>query len=118
MDVRSFTSELLRALAKVEAIERVALRSEGPVAHGWAYVTAEMFLAFYYNEKTGTIAFALVNGHDRIWGIDRDEIRGWHFHPLDNPTEHIGIEPLAISEIVARLKIVLENRASIKSRIE
>ena len=34
MDVRSFASELLRALATVEAIERVALRSEGPVVSG------------------------------------------------------------------------------------
>jgi alpha-D-ribose 1-methylphosphonate 5-triphosphate synthase subunit PhnL len=42
MDVRGFVSELLRVLATVEAIERVALRSEGPVVNGRAYVTAEM----------------------------------------------------------------------------
>ncbi len=55
MDVRDFASELLQALATVEAIEQVALRSEGPVVSGRAYVTRrindirEMFLEFYFN---------------------------------------------------------------------
>lgn len=107
MDVRNFVSELFRALATVEAIEQVALRSEGPVVSGRAYVTAGMFLEFYFNEKTGTIAFALIRDRGRIWGIDRDNIRGWHLHPLENPRKHIGIEMLSVPEIVERLKSVL-----------
>ena len=107
MGVRGFVSELLRVLATVEAIERVALQSEGPVVNGRAYVTAEMFLKFYFNEKTGTMAFALIRDRGRIWGIDRDNIRGWHLHPLENPVEHVGIEPLSVSEIVERLRAVL-----------
>lgn len=108
MDVRSFASELLRALATVEAIERVVLQSEGPVVKGRAYVTAEMFLEFYFNEKTGTVAFALIRDRDRVWGIDRDNVRGWHLHPLENPVEHVGIEKLSVSEIVERLSAVLK----------
>jgi len=107
MDVRSFASELLRALATAEAIERVVLQSEGPVVKGRAYVTAEMFLEFYFNEKTETVAFALIRDRGRTWGIDRDSIRGWHLHPLGNPAEHVGIEKLSVSEIVERLRSVL-----------
>ena len=107
MDVRSFASELLRALATVEAIEQVVLQSEGPVVKGRAYVTAEMFLEFYFNEKTGTMAFALIRDRGRVWGIDQDNIRGWHLHPLENPMEHIGIETLSVSEVVERLRAVL-----------
>ena len=111
MDVRGFASDLLRALATVEAIERVVLQSEGPVVKGRAYVTAEMFLEFYFNEKTGTMAFALIRDRDRVWGIDRDNIRGWHLHPLENPVEHVGIETLSVSEIVERLRAVLKDWA-------
>jgi len=111
MDVRSFASELLRALATVEAIERVVLQSEGPVVKGRAYVTAEMFLEFYFNEKTGTMAFALIRDRDRVWGIDRDNIRGWHLHPLENPMEHVEIEKISVSEIVERLRAVLKDWA-------
>jgi len=107
MDVRGFVSGLLRALATVEAIEQVALRSEGPVASGRAYVTAEMFLKFYFNEKTGTMAFALIRDRGRIWGIDGDNVRGWHLHPLENPTEHVWVEPLSVSEIAERLRAAL-----------
>ena len=55
--VKEFASELLHALATVEAIDHVALHSEGPIVNGRAYLTlgADQFLEFYFNEKTGTI---------------------------------------------------------------
>ena len=119
MDVRDFASQLLQALATIEAIEQVVLRPEGPVVSGRAYVTRrindirEMFLEFYFNEQTRTVAFALIKDRGRIWGIDRDNIRGWHLHPLENPSEHIGIEMLSVSvsEIVERLRSVLKDKA-------
>ncbi|MEA3459947.1 MAG: hypothetical protein U9R11_04645 [Chloroflexota bacterium] len=75
---------------------------------GGAYITAEMFLEFYFSEKTETMAFALIRDRDRVWGIDRDNIRGWHLHPLENPVEHVEIEKLSVSEIVERLRAVLK----------
>jgi len=107
--VEEFASELLRALATVEAIDHVALHSEGPIVNGRAYLTlgADQFLEFYFNEKTGTMAFALIEGQRRIWGIDRDNIRGWHLHPLENPAEHVEIKALSVSKIIARLAAVL-----------
>ena len=70
-----------------------------------------MFLEFYFNEQTGTIAFALIRDQGKIWGIDRDNIRGWHLHPLENPMGHVGIEKLSVSEIVERLRAVLKDWA-------
>jgi hypothetical protein len=60
MDVKSFADELLRALADTGLFQRVALRTEGPIADGQADVREELFLRFYFNEDTGTIAFALI----------------------------------------------------------
>lgn len=110
MDVRSFANELLRALADTGLFERVALRTEGPIVDGEAHVREELFLRFYFNEVTGTIAFALIEEQRRIWGIDHDRRRGWHLHPVDNPADHIGIEPLSVSDIVRRLQDVLLKR--------
>jgi len=107
MDVRTFADELLRALADAGLFERVALRTEGPVANGQAHVHEELFVHFYFNEVTGTIAFALIEKQQRIWGIDYDNRRGWHLHPADNPASHVGIDPLSVSGIVARLRDVL-----------
>lgn len=76
MDVRAFADELLRALADTGLFERVALRTEGPVANGYAYVHENLFLRVYFNEATGTTAFALIEKRERIWGIDYDNRRG------------------------------------------
>jgi len=110
MDVRAFADELLPALADTGLFGQVALRTEGPIADGYVRVHEDLFLSFYYNAVTGTIAFALIENQQRIWGIDCDNRRGWHLHPADNPTDHIGIEPLSVSDIVARLQDVLLQR--------
>ncbi len=47
MDVRAFVAELLQALATGAEIDQVALRSEGPIIAGRAFIQAEMFLEFY-----------------------------------------------------------------------
>ena len=68
-----------------------------------------MFLNVYYNEVTETIAFALIENEKRIWGIDKDRIRDWHIHPLNDPEQHESIQPLTICCIIEKLKGVLEN---------
>ena len=90
MDVKSFTDDLLSALANMGRFERVALQAEGPIASGYAYLRNEFSLRFYFNEVTGTTAFALIENQQRIWGVDYDNRRGWHLHPVDDPTKHIN----------------------------
>ena len=107
MEVRAFTEELLKALAGVAEVERVALQAEGPVISGRAYLPGEAFLSFYYNEGTGTMAFALIRGQSRMWGIDCDAVRGWHLHPLEAPECHVEIPPLSVSDVIRRLAEVL-----------
>lgn len=68
MDVITFISELLRCLSEIKAIENVASQADGPTVHGRAYFQENLFLAFYYNQVTGTQAFALVSNEQRIWG--------------------------------------------------
>lgn len=111
MDVRSFADELLRALAGTGLFKQVTLRTEGPIANGRVYVSEELFVRFYFNQVTGTVAFALIESQQRIWGIDYDNRRGWHLHPADNPSEHVLIEALSVSDIVARLQMMLLKRS-------
>jgi len=112
MDVNSFVDKLLVALANTELFERISFQAEGPTVSGYAYLSEsdEIFLRVYFNETTDTIAFALIEHKQRIWGIDRDNRRGWHLHPVDNPTQHISISPLSVPNIIARLQEVLVMR--------
>jgi hypothetical protein len=109
MEVAAFVTELLRALTEAERFDRFELGTEGPVAKGYAYIQGEgeYALRFYFNQRTQTLAFALIYSGRRIWGIDRDNLRGWHLHPVDNPSHHVQIEPSSVSEIIARICEIL-----------
>ncbi len=109
MDVKSFVDSLLPALSTIGSIENISLHTEGPVANGRAYLygDSERFVRFFFNQMTGTIAFALIVGQQRVWGIDYDNRRGWHLHPVENPKAHLPIDPLSIPAIVAMLQDVL-----------
>ena len=109
MDVKDFVDELLHALTDTELFEQVVFQTEGPIVSGQAYLfrSDEDFLRVYFNETTGTIAFALIEKQQRVWGIDCDNRRGWHLHPVENPTAHVGIDPMSVSDIIARLQDVL-----------
>ncbi len=106
MDVKAFTNTLLQALAEVELFEAVSVQSEGPVVDGYAYLKdeADCFLRFYFNESTGTIAFALIEQRQRIWGIDFDNRRGWHYHPMQEAHRHVAISALSVKEIIDQLR--------------
>ncbi len=123
MDINTFVANLWHALADKESIAQVEVHTEGPVANGHIYVQfdspndldntsdADGFVRFYFNQHTQTIAFALIKDKQRLWGIDRDNLRGWHMHPVDDPASHIEITPLSVSDIVAQLCEVLEGLA-------
>ncbi len=112
MDLKTFLTELLAALTDIDFVEDIDLSAEGIVVSGRIILSGKMFLEVYYNEVTETIAFALIKDEKRIWGIDRDNIRDWHIHPLNDPEQHESVQSLTIFDIIERLKNVLESLLS------
>ncbi|MBI4789586.1 MAG: hypothetical protein HY782_21360 [Chloroflexi bacterium] len=49
-------------------------------------MTNDGFVDAFFNEETGTTAFALVQENRRIFGADNTG--GWHLHPFEEPDEH------------------------------
>lgn len=107
MNTSAFVDELLTGLANIVQVHSVDLRTEGPIVSGRAHLGSESFLAFYFNQVTGTEAFALVKGKSRAWGIDFDNLRGWHVHPLQIPDEHVPTGPQTVAEIMSEFARVL-----------
>ncbi len=112
MDVVTFVSELLNGLASLETVQDVTSQAEGPTVRGQAQFLGGLFLAFYYNQMTGTQAFALVRDEQRLWGIDYDNLRGWHEHPVGQPELHVILEAQTISSIIKRLQDAISGAAS------
>jgi len=49
-------------------------------------LTTGGFIDAFYNEQTGTTAFALIRQSQRVFGADNTG--GWHVHPFADPDRH------------------------------
>ncbi|MFH1148088.1 MAG: hypothetical protein V1736_10335 [Pseudomonadota bacterium] len=103
MDLNQFLLSLLHALSNLDFVEQVEFQSEVFILKGKAVLGKSRFLQVYFNELTGTTAFALIEKEKRIWGIDFDNLRGWHLHTLGDPRSHQDTGPMTIEEIISSL---------------
>jgi hypothetical protein len=106
VDVRQFLLYLLEGLSKLDFVEKIDVQTEVFILKGRAILKKNRFLQIYFNELTGTTAFALIEKERRIWGIDYDNMRGWHLHPPENPENHCEIAPKTIEEIISLISEV------------
>ena len=69
MDINQFLLFLLSSLSTVEFVEKVDFQTEVFVLKGRVILKKNRFLQVYFNELTGTTAFALIEQEKRICGI-------------------------------------------------
>ncbi len=103
MDVETFVSSLLDALADRPFVQSVDVETEAIVVRGRVLLERNRFLQVCFNEETGTTAFALIEDEQRIGGVDYDDLRGWHVHSVDSPDQHRDIDPMTPEEVVEAL---------------
>ncbi len=74
------------------------------------YISDELFVQVYRNERFNTTSLALISNNERIYARD---LLGdtWHRHPSENPTEHdISVEgrrAVSLSEFLDEVESVL-----------
>ena len=103
MELKAFLAELVTSLARLDFVASLELRTEVFTVKGRVHLTQRGFLEVYFNERTQTVAVAWIEAERRRWGIDRDNLRGWHRHPLENPEDHQAISTMSIHEIIKEL---------------
>ena len=69
-----------------------------------------LFVHVFLGELTSSLYFALIEGAQRIFGIDR-ESGEWHLHPYEAPHQHIplpeGLEPKPLLRFLSRVEDLL-----------
>jgi len=103
MELKAFLAELVTSLARLDFVASLELRTEVFTVKGRVHLMQRDFLEVYFNEQTQTVAVAWIEAERRRWGIDRDNLRGWHRHPLENPEDHQAIPAMSIHEIIEEL---------------
>jgi hypothetical protein len=94
MELKAFLAELVMSLARLDFVASLDLRTEVFTVKGRVHLTQRGFLEVYFNERTQTVAVAWIEAERRRWGIDRDNLRGWHRHPLDHARQQNGSAPI------------------------
>lgn len=104
MDLNQFLLSLLHSLSTLDFVEKIDLHTEVFILKGRVILRKNRFLQVYFNEETGTIAFALIEEGKRLWGIDFDNTKGWHLHPVGNPEGHHNISFMTVEDIMKALE--------------
>ena len=61
------------------------------------------FVDAFYNEQSGTIAFALIHNDNRIFGADNTG--GWHLHLFEHPEQHLPLSnEISFAEFIAAIE--------------
>jgi hypothetical protein len=61
------------------------------------------FVDAFFNEQTGTIAFALIQNDVRIFGADNTG--GWHLHPFSDPEKHQSLtHTISFAKFIAAIE--------------
>ena len=100
MELKVFLAELIAGLGLLDFVVSMDVRTEAFTVKGRIDLQEQGFLETYFNEKTQTLAIAWIADGQRKWGIDRDNLRGWHRHPLQNPDEHQPMPAANIRDIL------------------
>jgi hypothetical protein len=103
MELKAFLAELVSSLTLLDFVASIDIRTEAFTLKGRVHFKKTGFLEIYFNEQTQTVAVAWIEGERRKWGIDRDNFRGWHRHPLENAENHEAIPAKSIRGIIQEL---------------
>jgi len=73
-------------------------------------IKAGLFVQVFIGEISGSLYFALVEGKQRVFGIDR-ESGEWHMHPYGIAETHVpfeeGLEPKPLLKFLSRVEEIL-----------
>jgi hypothetical protein len=73
-------------------------------------MTVGGFVEVFYNEQTGTMAYALIQEGQRVFGADNTG--GWHVHPFDEPMHHRALPgEMTFAEFVAEIERHYQSRS-------
>jgi hypothetical protein len=103
MEINQFEREIRNALGRLSYVQSLTLiRTKQYILDGRAELEKEYCINIYFNSLTFKLNFSLLaEKKKRIWGIDRDNLLGWHLHPLYETELHQSIPEKSIDEIVS-----------------
>ena len=97
--------ERLWFVQSIEETERTAL-----ILSLRLHIQPALFVQVFLSERSSSLYLALIQGGQRIFGIDR-EADEWHIHPYEAPNQHEvlaeSLEPRPLLKFLAKVEDLL-----------
>lgn len=107
--IEELLDEVYAEAAKNTCVKSISVKVEGPILKCRIHLNTS-FVNVFFNEDTGTIAFTLIRNDRRIFGVDRDSLRGWHKHPTENPRAHIPCPETKFKEFMQQIDLITKTK--------
>nr|AAU84172.1 hypothetical protein GZ37D1_19 [uncultured archaeon GZfos37D1] len=104
----SFVEAILGESEESGIITHTEVNVEGPITKIRLTIDEKTFIQVFSNNTTKTLAYTLIRESKRIYGIDRDNIRGWHEHPFVDPTTHRKCDNVTFTHFLVIVKELLK----------
>jgi hypothetical protein len=110
-DANSLLAESREAIDKVWFLQSLEVSDRTDLTLSLRlYIRHDLFVQVFLGELTDSLYFALIEGNQRIFGIDR-ESKQWHVHPFEAPHNHEpfaeGLGPKPLLAFLSRVEILL-----------
>ena len=110
-DLSDLKSEALDALEKVWFVQSIGNVEETDITLSLRlHIRPQFFVQLFFGQRSGSLYMALIEGEQRIFGIDR-ETGIWHIHPYENVEKHEqlpeGLGPKPLLAFLARVEDLL-----------
>lgn len=105
--IEELLDEIYAEASKKSYVKTMSVKVEGPILKCRIYLN-DSFINVFFNEDTGTVAFTLVKGNRRIFGVDKDSLRGWHKHPVENPQAHPPCPETKFKEFMRQIEAIIK----------
>jgi len=108
VDLRLEAQDALERVWFVQSLEEIE-RTDSTLSLR-LHIRPALFVQAFLGESSGSVYFALIEGGQRVLGIDR-EGGEWHLHRYDTPDDHEplpeGLEPRPLLRFLARVEDLL-----------
>jgi len=109
MEINEFLNKIESILVKTDFVQNWQVSKKRTTLQIRTFIEKDFFLDVFFNQSLDIYSFSLIMNNKRIWGCDKDNIRGWHLHPLANPNSHQLIKNHTIEEIFIRIEETIKN---------
>lgn len=69
-------------------------------------LSENVFISIRFNVQNERQDFALIHKDKRIFGYDN--LKRWHYHPFDNPAQHVLCQKPSIQKVFKDMKEIIE----------